>query len=154
MSWSCLIILPQTLPHRTHRRSGKRAAGERGNISLSGCWLLLPSPCAMDLNVEYDPNVIFTAARCGRCDIIRALINRGVDVNSKDTAGRTAAHEAARNGHIEVLELLDSLGADLSAKSVRGVSVVHQAAFGGHIEFLKRLLVKNVDMGGKDDAGR
>ena len=104
--------------------------------------------------LDYEAGVIFTAARCGRLDIIRTLISRGVDVNVKDRAGRTAAHEAARNGHVAVLCLLHDLGADLGVKSVRGVSVAHQAAFGGHVPFLKKLAEYYVDLACTDDAGR
>lgn len=104
--------------------------------------------------MDYEAGVIFTAARCGRLDIIKTLVTRGVDVNVKDRAGRTAAHEAARNGHVPVLRLLKDLGADLSAKSTRGVSVAHQAAFGGHISFLKALAEYAVDFTSTDDAGR
>lgn len=104
--------------------------------------------------LDYEAGVIFTAARCGRLDIIRTLVSRGVDVNVKDRAGRTAAHEAARNGHVAVLRLLHDLGADLSVKSVRGVSVAHQAAFGGHVAFLKKLGEYYVDLASTDDAGR
>lgn len=104
--------------------------------------------------LDYEAGVIFTAARCGRLDIIRTLVSRGVDVNVKDRAGRTAAHEAARNGHVAVLRLLHDLGADLSVKSVRGVSVAHQAAFGGHVAFLKKLGEYYIDLACTDDAGR
>lgn len=104
--------------------------------------------------LDYEAGVIFTAARCGRLDIIRTLVQRGVDVNVKDRAGRTAAHEAARNGHVPVLRLLHDLGADLSVKSLRGVSVAHQAAFGGHVPFLQKLGEYYVDLACTDDAGR
>jgi ankyrin repeat protein len=104
--------------------------------------------------LDYEAGVIFTASRCGRLDIIRTLVSRGVDVNVKDRAGRTAAHEAARNGHVAVLRLLHDLGADLGVKSVRGVSVAHQAAFGGHVAFLKKLGEYYVDLACTDDAGR
>jgi ankyrin repeat protein len=106
-------------------------------------------------SVNFESGVLFTAARCGRLDVIQNLEARGgATVNVKDRAGRTAAHEAARNGHVPVLRLLKDLGADLSAKSYRGVSVAHQAAFTGKLPFLKVLEEYGVDFRCIDSAGR
>jgi ankyrin repeat protein len=59
-----------------------------------------------------------TAARAGRIDAVRALIEHGADVNAREnTRGQTALMWAAAEGHADVISVLAWNGADIKAVS-------------------------------------
>lgn len=62
------------------------------------------------------------AAREGDTDALRALIESGVDVDSKDPTGNTPLHWAINS---ETAELLISLGADIDARDEFGHTPLH-----------------------------
>jgi ankyrin repeat protein len=63
----------------------------------------------------------------GIIECITLLADAGVDVNSTDTQGRTAAHGAAMWGHTEVVTYLHQRGARLDAKDKRGLTPLDAA---------------------------
>src|SRR5262249_22045458 len=59
-----------------------------------------------------------TAARAGRTDAVKVLIESGANVNGKEaTRGQTALMWAAAEGHAEIIRLLVQHGADVKATS-------------------------------------
>ena len=58
---------------------------------------------------------------------LKLLIKAGGDVNSKDSRGLTALHEAARWGWNDVVQFLVESGADLNAKDNRGNTPIDSA---------------------------
>src|SRR6266850_4634674 len=61
---------------------------------------------------------------------VKALLDRGVNANTKDPDGRTPLTEAAYYGHTEIAKLLLDHGADVFARKVHGETVSDMAA--GH----------------------
>ncbi|EMI16714.1 ankyrin repeat protein [Rhodopirellula maiorica SM1] len=61
-----------------------------------------------------------SAAKFGKPERIKQLLNWGADVNSRDSEDSTALHQAARFHHLEVCELLIANGADVNATDQRG----------------------------------
>ncbi len=59
----------------------------------------------IDLLVEKGavPSSIHVAARIGTSTKIKSLIEKGADVNAKDTTNQTPLHYAARQGHITAI---------------------------------------------------
>jgi ankyrin repeat protein len=57
------------------------------------------------------------AARFGRTNSVRQLLDRGTDPNARDIHDTTPLHYAARNGHTEIVHLLLEAGAERSARS-------------------------------------
>ena len=64
---------------------------------------------------QSDRSILHIAALEGHYDLVVALCMRGVDVNSKDSAGMTPLHEAAWHGHSEICKVLMSKGMDPDA---------------------------------------
>ena len=58
---------------------------------------------------------------------LKLLIKAGGDINSKDSRGLTALHEAARWGWNDVVQFLVAHGADLNAKDNRGNTPIDSA---------------------------
>ena len=69
------------------------------------------------------------AAKTGRLDTVRALLNEGQDAGAVDPRfGLTPLHYAIRNGHLQVARLLMEHGASLDAPSSHGITPWQWAA--------------------------
>ncbi|KAJ9644081.1 hypothetical protein H2199_003949 [Coniosporium tulheliwenetii] len=76
-----------------------------------------------------------------------------LDVNKKDSRGRTALHWAARSGKEAVVRLLVEKGADPRAKDKHGWTALHQAARSGKEAVVRLLLENGADLHAKDKHG-
>ena len=97
-----------------------------------------------------------TAARDGDVAAVKALLENGLDVNSKDAIGDTALSWAAYAGKLEVVKLLIEKGADINVKNTgtrfgAGYTPLMYAAAGGQLEMVKYLYEKT-DAKLKEDA--
>lgn len=54
------------------------------------------------------------AAKSGQLDLLEQMLVDGVEIDAKDTAGRTLLHWAVESGHVEAVRLLLKYGADRS----------------------------------------
>ena len=81
-------------------RRGRRAADER------------------DRDTSWPP--LFFAARAGRADCAKILLDAGADIYARDEDLRTALHMAAAYGSLQVAALLLERGAHVEAKDKRG----------------------------------
>lgn len=72
----------------------------------------LDSGVPADAKFRYDRTALSFAADRGQADIVTLLLERGADVDAKDTFyGATALNWAAQNGHAEVARVLLARGA-------------------------------------------
>jgi tetratricopeptide (TPR) repeat protein len=67
------------------------------------------------------------AAINNQADAVRALIEKGANVNAKDLGGTTALILAAHYGYIDVVRVLIEKGADLNMKDGQGSTALDQA---------------------------
>lgn len=79
--------------------------------------------------------VLYTAATTGCYQVVRRLIERGIDINKENVMGRTALCEAVLNRHPVTARLLLAAGADASWRE-RDTSktLLHMAVEGGSAE--------------------
>lgn len=109
--------------------------------------LLLPVlGCADDLNEE-----LLLAARKGNVGAVRALLDKGADINARSPYGVTPLFFAASNGHVEVVKLLLERGAEVNVKETFYESTALNAATSkGRAQIVKILLDKGAE--GREQA--
>uniref|UniRef100_UPI00398F700D myotrophin n=1 Tax=Pristiophorus japonicus TaxID=55135 RepID=UPI00398F700D len=102
---------------------------------------------------ESDMNIIW-AVRNGDVEEVKNLVEKGVDVNKVQLAGRRAIHFAADCGQCEVLEFLIHMGAEINAPDKHGITALLSAFYEGHLECVKLLVSKGADKTVKGPDGK
>lgn len=95
-----------------------------------------------DINQRYDNEgytPLMEAVCRGRSDIVRLLLERGAEINTRTLGGYTALMFASKRGNIEIVRLLVEKGADLNAeaKDKMRPTALSQASSIQVAEFLK-----------------
>lgn len=90
---------------------------------------------------------LLTACKMGLIDIVRSLIDRGVDVNYSGFFG-SPLHEACRLGDLKILEILSSKGADINRLDGRGLSAFYYAWKSQHLDVVRMLLANGARIQG------
>ena len=82
----------------------------------------------------------------GDADMVRATIDAGVDVDSRDRYGQTALMLAAHAGHDAVVAVLLAHGAALDVTAKYGLSALMLAIVAGHPDVAIRLARAGADL--------
>ncbi|KAH9041575.1 ankyrin repeat-containing domain protein [Lactarius pseudohatsudake] len=82
------------------------------------------------------------ASEFGHPDVVRLLLECGVDADARDNERSTPLHLASSNGRIAVVRVLLEHGADLDAEDIGGLSPFQIASFCGREE-VTRLLTEH-----------
>ncbi|KAH0541580.1 hypothetical protein FGG08_003928 [Glutinoglossum americanum] len=83
-------------------------------------------------------------------EVVRLLLGKGVDMDSKDIYGRTPLSYAAGGGRKAVVKLLLEKGGDVDSRDVYGRTPLSYTAERGHEAVVKLLLEKRADVNLKD----
>ena len=98
---------------------------------------------ALAVAVQHDAEgagLLHLAARDGDVETAKALlVQAAMDVDARDTAGRTALYEAADRGHLDVVEALLGAGADPTLAERNGMTPAFRAAARGDQKAAKLL---------------
>jgi receptor-interacting serine/threonine-protein kinase 4 len=97
--------------------------------------------------------VLQRATLGNHADIVRLLLDCGVNINARDNHGYTAVLVAAIAGANECLRLLLKAGADISVVDNYGRNALHIAAWNGRKSTVRLLLRKGVDPKALDNRG-
>jgi len=93
---------------------------------------------------------LYEAARRGDAAEVKALLDKGADVNAKFRYGATALFKAAERGHAEVVRVLLERGADASVRDTfYGAKAMTWALDKGHVEVVRALLTKDAESAGE-----
>lgn len=88
-------------------------------------------------------HLIHTCCENGHLPLVEELLEVGLDINTKDSAGNTPLHIAAGAGHVNVLRFLLMKGCDVNAINNAGWTAAHLASIKGHRHCLRLLLENN-----------
>ena len=105
--------------------------------SLEIVELLLAHGADPNIQTHHDGyTALHWAARCGRPDIVIALLNKGASLNKGNLYGNTALNLAACNGHTDTVKALLARGAG----PVEPLNVLWDAVLRGSLVVVKTLL--------------
>lgn len=102
--------------------SGNAASGDAAEVAPQMQKALDPSL----------PRALRDAARVGNAREVESLVNQGVPVDARDTAGRTALMIAALNGHTTAVQKLLTLGAQTALVDGDGLTAAQHARRWGY----------------------
>lgn len=86
------------------------------------------------------------AIKRGDVVAVRAILDRGVDINGRDRYGQTGLMLAARAGHRDVVEALIERRADLNVTAKFGLSALMLAVVAGHAQIARILARAGADL--------
>jgi uncharacterized protein len=108
-------------------------------IAIIATGLLIVSTIISSVSFAQDQALI-EAAKKGDLKQVETLLNKGVDVNTKDEFGWTPLIHAAGQGHLDVVRFLVERGAEINMRNYRGTTTaVFLAALRNYIEVAKWL---------------
>jgi len=95
---------------------------------------------------------IHDAATLGDLDLVQAELDKGIDVNIKDSEyGGTPLHFAAYGGSLNIVKFLLANEADIDVGNNRDWTALFYAAGEGHLDVVEFLIAKNANAGWRDD---
>ncbi|XP_021941805.1 ankyrin-1-like [Zootermopsis nevadensis] len=87
-------------------------------------------------------------------EVVRLLIERGVDINVRSFDNETALHFAAQRGNVEIMTLLVDAGMSVNETSTGDETPLHVAARHGNLRATEFLVERGADLEIADTIGR
>lgn len=86
--------------------------------------------------------------------LVKALIDRGIELSATNGDGDTALHVAAKVGNVETATMLLEAGSDVNARGNEGATPLHCAIHTADRRLVQVFLDGEADFDVKDDAGK
>jgi hypothetical protein len=102
---------------------------------------------------KYDADYFVGVAYQGRTDIVKDLLEKGIDPNLTTRDGDTALIAAANQGQVEVLNLLLERGASINKKNGNGLAALMMAASEGRTDAVRLLAERRGEINIKTKDG-
>ncbi|MCK5260368.1 MAG: ankyrin repeat domain-containing protein, partial [Candidatus Omnitrophica bacterium] len=109
------------------------------NGDISKVQALLQSGIGVDAKYNGFTALMISAEK-GYTEIVKALLNKGADVNIKSSAGWTALIIAAQKGHAKIVEALLDKSTNVDARDKYGLTALDAAKEGKHNDIIEILL--------------
>lgn len=118
--------------------------------------LLIKECSKQDLETVNDQGDTFLmrASLRGSLEIVKLLIEAGVDLNNHNTMNwTTALMQATKNNHLDTLKYLIDRGAALNKQDVNGYTALHHAVIVGRLDAAKMLISNKADLNVRSHEG-
>lgn len=113
--------------------------------------VLSTSLMIVSAGAEKDNSRLLAAAESGLTDVVKELLEEGVDVNIRDKNGFTPLILAAERGFAATVQVLLDNNAEINTKEyLFGRTALMWAVKNGHYETVKSLLKKHADVNIED----
>jgi uncharacterized caspase-like protein len=89
---------------------------------------------------------LINAVNKGDIKVVRAVLDKGVNVNEKDEWGSTALHRAASTGNSDIVRILLDKGANVNEKDERESTALHEAVLYGYPDIVQLLLDRGANV--------
>lgn len=99
---------------------------------------------------NYGRTALHVAAKNGKLYVVKYLISKGIDINSRDEAEWTPLMSAVYGGELNTVRYLIDVGADINAKSRLCSTSLHFAADSGELDIVKCLVFKGANVNAKN----
>jgi ankyrin repeat protein len=103
---------------------------------------------------QYSRTPLLWAAIRGHEAVVKLLLERGAELEAKDSDSRTPLLWATISGHEAIIKLLLERGAELEAKGSYSLTPLLYAALHGHEAVVKLLLERGAEFEAKDSYNR
>ena len=127
-----------------------------GNLYLLNFALTLGASVNARGNPSYTGNAtLIYAVMCRNKEIVKVLLDKGVNVNAQGRSNRTALIYAAMNRHqdTQMLEILINAGADLNIKDAEEYTALRWAIIGKYTKLIHALIKAGADPNIKGSIG-
>ena len=110
-------------------------------------------PLQLGSNAILEGDRLIDAVKNGSLSVVRALLERGADVDRQAPDGATALHWAVLRGDLTVVDVLLAAGASVSVANRYGVEPIALASLNGSASMLARLLAAEADPNATQPGG-
>ena len=100
-----------------------------------------------------DRKDLLKAAAAGDLAQVRALLEKGTNINHRQNDGATALFMASQDGHEETVQALLARGAEIDHQNKKGVTALIIAAYQGHEGIVKALLAEGASVELRENGG-
>jgi ankyrin repeat protein len=106
------------------------------------------------VSLRYEKTILVQAAGKGQTEIVKLLLNEGIDPSQSDPHGNTALHVAARGNKVDMADLMIAAGLGINVRNNFGQTPLILAVEQGNSQMIMWLLGKKADVAVGDFRGK